>query len=90
MVDFKDGGQYGELFGHDMVIADFNGDGLDDIVVAAPFWSKMSPQQNFANVGRVYYFAQVRSQGRTSGLLSSMFESTLAIDHPKERLFNIA
>lgn len=48
------GEQYGEYFGSALTACDVNGDGRDDLIIGAPFWSKLSDE------GRVYaYVSQV-------------------------------
>ena len=65
-VDFTDVGQSGELFGHQIVVADFNKDGLDDVIVAAPLWSRFSISP-LSNIGRVYYFEQAKTGRKLNG-----------------------
>ena len=55
---FIAGDQMGEQFGSEIVVADFNGDGLDDIAVSAPTWSKLDSVGFASNFGRVYIFIQ--------------------------------
>ena len=66
---FDEVGQSGELFGHQIVVADFNRDGLDDVIVSAPLWSRFpkSGISPLSNIGRVYYFEQAKSGRKLNG-----------------------
>lgn len=51
------GSQYGEYFGYAVLCEDFNGDGLPDIAVSAPFYTKDKLHDN----GAVYVFINKRN-----------------------------
>jgi hypothetical protein len=46
------GTQFGEYFGYTLLCDDFNGDGLPDVAISAPFYSKNKQHEN----GAVYIF----------------------------------
>jgi len=52
----------GEQFGYQLTVGDFNADGLDDIAVSAPTWSKLDSVAFSSNYGRVYIFIQKRPE----------------------------
>ena len=52
----------GEQFGYQIVVADFNNDGQDDVAVSAPTWSKLDSVPLSSNYGRVYIFIQKEGQ----------------------------
>ena len=55
---FDAGNQFGERFGSALAVGDFNGDGLIDISVGAPGWSRIQNTVQENDLGRVYIFKQ--------------------------------
>lgn len=51
------GTQMGEYFGYSLLVDDFNGDDLPDLVVSAPFYSKTGVYEN----GAIYVFMNTGS-----------------------------
>ena len=68
----------GEQFGYQIVVADFNGDGFDDIAISAPTWSKLDSSLLSANYGRVYIFIQ-----NNTGSGKERFERFAAVNGTK-------
>lgn len=65
-----DGSQMGEYFGYTILTDDFNSDGLPDLIVSAPFFSKNGDHEN----GAVYVFintGNVRKVPLLSALIST-------------------
>ena len=56
--NFRDGNRIGENFGTSIVVADFNGDGFDDIATSATGWTKYSNGNLKPSLGRIYIFHQ--------------------------------
>lgn len=46
-----DGGQIGEYFGYSLDCGDFNGDGFDDVIVGAPYYSRDTSGKQKGRVG---------------------------------------
>ena len=61
------GDQMGEQFGYQIVVADFNADGKEDVAISAPTWSKLDSAAT-ANFGRVYTFMQKSGDGEMGEL----------------------
>ncbi|GBN93020.1 Integrin alpha-PS2, partial [Araneus ventricosus] len=52
------GEQMGSYFGYSVCVSDVNGDGLDDIVVGAPFFTDLQSKESKYEEGRVYVHYQ--------------------------------
>ncbi|GFS58279.1 integrin alpha-PS2 [Trichonephila inaurata madagascariensis] len=52
------GEQMGSYFGYSVCVSDVNGDGLDDIVVGAPFFTDLNSKESKYEEGRVYVHYQ--------------------------------
>ncbi|XP_064614129.1 integrin alpha-9-like [Liolophura sinensis] len=62
--DSRTGAQFGEYYGASLCTVDFDGDGLDDVVVGAPLFSS----DKYPDVGKVYVYI---NRGKGLGLSSS-------------------
>ena len=43
----------GSYFGHSLTCADVNGDGFEDVIVGAPWYTHYTPSDIFADIGTV-------------------------------------
>ncbi|XP_041366760.1 integrin alpha-4-like [Gigantopelta aegis] len=61
------GRQSFSFFGGSLCAADVNGDGLDDILISAPFYSDLDGTTPSADEGRVYVYINVAEQQQAGG-----------------------
>ncbi|XP_075221488.1 integrin alpha-PS2-like isoform X2 [Lycorma delicatula] len=50
---------YGAYFGYCIASADFNGDGFDDLIIGAPFYSDFKNKDGSYDNGRVYFLTRI-------------------------------
>jgi len=65
----------GERFGSSIVAFDFDGDGMDELLVGAPFWSNKTKDYSCSDCGRVYYFRRQKPDNYRSFVLVQIIDS---------------
>lgn len=89
----KNGSKYGEYFGYAVLCEDFNSDGLPDIAVSAPFYTKDGIHENgavhiFINKGNVRKFNSKSAFGVAMGTVGwdiSFGSHKKIIENPKQK-----
>ncbi|KAJ8024743.1 Integrin alpha-8 [Holothuria leucospilota] len=70
------GHQVGSYFGHSVAVSDFNGDGLEDLVVSAPTFTDYTPAVPLFDIGRIYiYYQNETGSLRSKPVITQGFES---------------
>ncbi|XP_060592607.1 integrin alpha-V-like isoform X3 [Ruditapes philippinarum] len=83
------GEQFGSYFGYSVAVTDLDGNGLDDIVVGAPFFSDFSTDNSY-ETGRVYIFYQMaKVNGSLSGI-SQKKKKDIIDGHDSQSRFGLA